>query len=114
MTPDLGTLVLKRSFALGPYGSDELFGSFRIRESRIVGSIPWVGTGLRQRQGFHLARLAPGDPQQQNRGDHFESRDLSFHLVKSIYLLFSPVGFKGNLSLLDICLVVPADLSKWT
>ena len=29
------------------------------------------------------------------------------------YLLFSPVGFKGNLSLLEICLFFPGVLAKW-
>ena len=30
-------------------------------------------------------------------------KNIDFHLVKNI-LLFPPVGFKGNLSLLEICL----------
>ena len=30
-----------------------------------------------------------------------------------IYICISPVGFKGNLSLLEICLFVPGILTKW-
>ena len=36
----------------------------------------------------------------------------SFHLLQNT-VLFSPVGFKGNLSLLDIFHVFPENLSKW-
>ena len=34
-----------------------------------------------------------------------------FHLVKNIFV--SPVGLKGNLSLLEILFCCPGDLSKW-
>ena len=37
---------------------------------------------------------------------------LNFHLLFRTFVV-SPVGFKGNLTLLEIYIVFPGDLSKW-
>lgn len=47
--------------------------------------------------------------------DFAERRVLFFHVRFRIRCVFSPVGFKmfkGNLSLQEMCLVLPGDLSK--
>ena len=45
-------------------------------------------------------------------GNCYDVNTLNFHLPKNIFLC-SLVGFKRNLSLLEICLFVPGVLTKW-
>ena len=69
----------------------------RTPETRPI-SVGFQGRGLAATQAFPLAPIL-----------HI----LWFLPFASEYCLFSSVGFKGNLSLLEICLFFPGALTKW-